>query len=78
MSLNTDLLVEIEVLNMFNMNTTQQGLKIHSDADPEKIAAGKRLFTKGMTTQDDGGYLTPLGLEAAELAQSLLTMLHEA
>jgi uncharacterized protein (TIGR02647 family) len=75
MSLTPALLEELEMLNMFNLNTTQQGIKIHHDASPEKIATGKRLFAKGMITQPDGGYLTPLGLQTTEHAQALIAML---
>ena len=75
MSLTPELLDELEILSMFNLNTTQQGIKIHSEADPSKIAAGLRLFDKGMITQEDGGYLTPLGLQTSEHAQALITML---
>lgn len=75
MSLTPDLLDELELLNMFSLATTQQGIKIHSDADPAKIAAGKRLFDKGMITQPDGGYLTPLGQHTSEHAHALVAML---
>ena len=77
MSLSAELLDEITVLNLFNQNTTQQGIKIHSDADPAIISAADRLFAKGIITLEDGGYLTPLGQEAAEHARALITMLHD-
>ena len=38
-------------------------------------SAAQRLHDKGLTTLNDGGYLTSLGLDAAEHAQSLLTIL---
>jgi uncharacterized protein (TIGR02647 family) len=75
MSLTPALLEELELLNMFNLNTTQQGLKIHHDAAPAKIAAGKRLFDKGIITLPDGGYLTPLGQQTAEHVQVLVKLL---
>ena len=75
MTLTPVLLEELELLNMFNLGTTQQGLKIHHDAAAGKIAAGKRLFAKVMITQADGGYLTPLGQQVAEQAQALVTLL---
>ena len=75
MTLTPVLLEELELLNMFNLGATQQGLKIHHDAAAGKIAAGKRLFAKGMITQADGGYLTPLGQQVAEQAQALVTLL---
>ncbi len=75
MSLTPHLLEELELLNMFSLNTTLQGIKIHHDAAPEKIAAGKRLFEKGMITLPDGGYLTSLGQQTCEHAQALVDML---
>jgi uncharacterized protein (TIGR02647 family) len=77
MSLTPDLLDELELLNMFSLNTTQQGIKIHHDATPAKIAAGKRLFAKGMITLPDGGYLTPLGQQTSEHAHALVAMLSQ-
>ncbi|MDT8398328.1 MAG: TIGR02647 family protein [Pseudomonadales bacterium] len=75
MSLTPDLLEELELLNLFNLSTTQAGIKIHDDAEPAKIAAAKRLYDKGMITLLDGGYLTARGLETAEHAQALVGML---
>ncbi len=75
MTLTPALLEELELLNMFNLNTTQQGIKIHHDASPGKVEAGKRLFAKGMITQADGGYLTSLGQQVAEQAQTLVALL---
>ena len=76
MSLTPELVAELEILALFNLGNTQEGLKVHHVAAPTAIAAAKRLFEKGLTTQVDGGYLTSLGLEAAEHAQSLLTILN--
>lgn len=72
---NKDQLDEIHCLNLFDLKNTQVGLKVHHTAKPESITAMKRLFEKGLVSEDDGGYLTPLGQEAAELAQSLLLIL---
>lgn len=66
---------ELNVLIYYSLNTNTQGIKIHSTATPEKIAAMQRLFDKGLVTQKDGGYLTDLGREAAEHAQALVLML---
>lgn len=75
MSYTPELVAELEILALFNLGNTLEGLKVHHVAAPTAIAATKRLFEKGLTTQVDGGYLTSLGLEAAEHAQSLLTIL---
>lgn len=66
---------EIGVLARYNLATTQEGIKVHKDADPVVIAAVQRLYHKGLVTQSDGGYLTALGHEAAEHVQSALRLL---
>lgn len=66
---------EIEILIHYNLETTQQGIKIHSNANETHIAAIKRLFEKGLVTKIDGGYLTALGRDAAEHAQELILIL---
>lgn len=66
---------ELNILVYYSLETNIQGIKIHSTADPEKIAAVQRLFDKGLVTQKDGGYLTDLGRTAAEHAQALILML---
>ncbi|MDD2863873.1 MAG: TIGR02647 family protein [Methylococcales bacterium] len=72
---NQDLLEELNVLARYNLESTQEGIKIHKDAAPEVIAAAQRLFDKGLTDHKDGGYLTSLGLEVAEKVQAVLTIL---
>jgi uncharacterized protein (TIGR02647 family) len=73
--LNADLVQEIDLLNLFDLNSVQHGIKIHHEADPARIAAAKRLHDKGMISQVDGGYLTDRGLEAAEHVQAMLRLL---
>ena len=75
MSLTPDLIDELEMLNLFNLNSTQEGIKVHRDANPQMVAAAKRLFDKGIISQDDGGYLTDRGVETAEHVQVLVKML---
>lgn len=70
-----ELIAELEILRLFTLDTTLEGLKVHHDAGTEAIAATERLHAKGLTTQADGGYLTGLGRDAAEHAQVLLTIL---
>ena len=48
---------------------------MHKTAEASAIAATQRLHTQGLITLNDGGYLTPLGVRAAEHAQALLTIL---
>jgi uncharacterized protein (TIGR02647 family) len=66
---------ELNILIFYSRDTTSQGIKVHSNADAEKIAAVQRLYDKGLITQKDGGYLTDLGIKAAEHAQALILML---
>lgn len=75
MDLPDDLFEEIKLLNMYRLDNVSEGLKIHHDASPERIEAIKRLHEKDLTTLEDGGYLTPLGIQAAEHAQALITIL---
>ena len=75
MSYTTELVDEINVLILFDTSNSQEGLKVHTSAESGLITATKRLHEKGLITQKDGGYLTGLGVDAAEQAQSLLTIL---
>jgi len=75
MAFTAELIEEVKVLTYYNLTSIQEGIKVHGSANPEAIAAAKRLFEKGLISQDDGGYLTDLGIEAAEHAQSVLRIL---
>ena len=75
MRLNDEIVAEIRFLSLFNLSSVQEGVKVHHNAEPALIAAALRLFNKGIITQDDGGYLTDLGIEAAEHADHLLNIL---
>ncbi len=70
-----ELLNELNVMMQFDLHSTQEGIKIHSSASPGLIEAAKRLNEKGLITQPDGGYLTDLGIECAEKAQTLYSVL---
>ena len=76
MSIKQSLIDEIEVLLRFNLDTTQEGIKVHHTARQGLIDATQHLFDKGFISQADGGYLTDLGHEAAKhlhLALDLIT-----
>ncbi|MGZ8136862.1 MAG: TIGR02647 family protein [Methylococcaceae bacterium] len=76
---NQDLVEELNILVRYNLTTTQEGIKVHkTTASPAIVAAAERLFKKGLISQEDGGYLTPLGHEAAEQAQTVLNLLNPA
>ena len=78
MPLTPDAIEEIEILLLFDLSSHQQGIKVHAhSASHTDIEATKRLFNKGLITQSDGGYLTAVGLHAAEHAQGLVQILHE-
>ncbi|KMT53499.1 TIGR02647 family protein [Pseudomonas fildesensis] len=78
MSYTPELVAELEILALFNLGSSQEGLKVHQTAAPTAIAAARRLYDKDLIDQPDGGYLTSLGRDAAEHAQSLLTILTTA
>ena len=71
----SDLVDELNTLIRFNLETQLQGIKVHTSADPGIISATERLHSKGFITQVDGGYLTDLGRNAAEHAQTVLTLI---
>jgi len=75
MHYDQELIAEINILIQFSLDTTLQGIKVHSNASKEDIAAVQRLFEKELVTQIDGGYLTELGRTAAEHAQALILVL---
>ncbi|EXI68968.1 TIGR02647 family protein [Accumulibacter sp.] len=75
MPFTPELVAELNTLVHFDLDSTQQGIKIHSTADPAIIAATRRLHAKGLLTQVDGGYLTSLGRDAVEHARAALTIL---
>lgn len=70
-----DLVNELNALIRFNLDSGQQGIKVHKTADADVISAVQRLYAKNLVTQADGGYLTSLGREAAEHAQTMLGFL---
>lgn len=75
MPCNTEIAEEINVLIRFSQTSAHQGIKVHATAGQDTVAATARLFDKGLISQQDGGYLTPLGHEAAEQAHCLLNIL---
>ncbi len=75
MSFEPDRVEEIKILALFDLSSIQEGIKVHKTAGANAIAATQRLHSQGLITLNDGGYLTPLGVRAAEHAQALLTIL---
>ncbi len=75
MPFSQDHLSELNLLALFDSSSSMEGLKVHqSSADPAMVAAAERLYQKGLITQKDGGYLTPLGSEISEHVQKLLAV----
>ena len=75
MHFSKDHIAEIEILTQYQLETTLQGIKVHSNAEQSYVDAVQRLFDKSLVTQVDGGYLTELGRKAAEHAQALILLL---
>jgi len=72
-----DLVAELEILARYDLSTLGEGIKVHTTAEPNVIAATKRLFDKGLISLSDGGYLTSLGLGVAERVQAMLTIMNK-
>lgn len=75
MRLDDALIAEVRLLTQFPLDSHQEGLKVHSNAASEVIAACERLHQKGLISQVDGGYLTEVGRQAAEHVQVLTSIL---
>ncbi|KLV03921.1 DNA-binding protein [Photobacterium aquae] len=75
MPYNADLMHEMNLLVKFPMHSEREGIKVRSDAAPETVAAAKRLYAKGLVTQEDGGYLTFSGHQTVEHAKAALRIL---
>ncbi len=68
----------IEALNLlllFDSASQDHGIKVHSDARPEVVAACRQLCERGLVTREDGGYLTDAGIEALGHAEVLAGLL---
>ena len=61
--LTSDLVAELNFLAHYELDTMQEGIKVHKDAEPSVIAAVQRLHDKKLLTLADGGYLPALGRE---------------
>lgn len=75
MPYTAELVNEMNLLVKFPMHSDMEGIKVHSDAAPELVEAAKRLYAKGLVTNEDGGYLTYSGHQAVEHAKSVLRIL---
>ena len=67
---------ELNLLASFQSSSSQEGIKVHQhSAEPATVAAAQRLHQRGLVTQPDGGYLTPLGSEITEQVHKILSVL---
>lgn len=73
MAIDQNILEELKILALFPTDSLQEGIKVHSSASAEAIAATQRLYDKGLITQADGGYLTDLGIELANHTHHLVS-----
>ncbi|WP_438863421.1 TIGR02647 family protein [Neptunicella sp.] len=71
MIFNQAMIDELNLILKFPVDSMLQGIKVHHDAEPDTVAACKRLFDKGIIDQQDGGYLTDLGRDLIEHAKIL-------
>ena len=76
MSFTPGTMEELNLLLQFDSASLDRGIKVHSNARREVIAACKALFDRGLVNQPDGGYLTDAGVEALAHAQSLAGLLN--
>ena len=76
MSYTPQNIAELNVLMLFKSPSGLEGVKIHKTAETAVISAAQHLHEGGFLTQVDGGYLTPLGIQAAEHAHLLYAMLN--
>ena len=75
MPFNANTTEELNLLLQFDSATLSSGIKVHSSARQEVIEACDNLFTKGLISQHDGGYLTDAGVEALAHVQVLAGLL---
>lgn len=68
---------ELNLLLQFDASSLDRGIKVHSNARRDVIAACRQLFERGLVSQADGGYLTDAGVEALAHAQILEGLLTE-
>jgi len=54
-------IAELNLLLQFPSASGQEGIKVHRHtAAPDLVQAAENLYTKGLISRSDGGYLTPL------------------
>ncbi|NVD06310.1 TIGR02647 family protein [Vibrio sp. JPW-9-11-11] len=75
MKFTPEYISELNLLLQFDISSAATGIKVHHEASEEMQAAVQRLYSKGLCTLPDGGYLTDEGIEVAEHADKILRVL---
>ncbi|PMH46739.1 TIGR02647 family protein [Vibrio sp. 10N.286.49.B3] len=75
MKYTTQNIAELNLLLQFDLSSAATGIKVHQDAAPEVLDAVKSLYSKGLCTMPDGGYLTDEGIVVAEHADRVIRIL---
>lgn len=75
MKFTPEYISELNLLLQFDISSAATGIKVHNDASEEIQSAVQRLYTKGLCTLPDGGYLTDEGIEMAEHADKIIRVL---
>lgn len=70
-----EIVEELSILALYDPSTTLEGIKVHKTAGPAMVDAAQRLYSKGVVTLPDSGYLTPLGVNAVTHLRALLDLL---
>ncbi|MEZ8825007.1 TIGR02647 family protein [Vibrio amylolyticus] len=69
-------IAELNLLLQFDVSSSATGIKVHQDASDDVQEAVGSLYSKGLCTLPDGGYLTDEGIETAEKADKILRVLN--
>ncbi len=78
MKFTAEHIAELNLLLQFDLSSTFTGIKVHQDAASNTQTAVAALYTKGLCTLPDGGYLTNEGIEIAQHAEQILSFLATA
>jgi uncharacterized protein (TIGR02647 family) len=69
MTITANMHTEMNLLLQYPTDSLMSGIKINHEAALYTVAAAKRLYEKGFTDAEDGGYLTDAGIELVEHLQ---------
>ncbi len=75
MKLTVEIVDELTMLSQFKLDSSLEGIKVHTSASQDLVNATARLHDKGLISRSDGGYLTDLGRDAAEHLEVLHNIL---